>query len=737
MELLAHSARAARKIVSQSYADHIAAVRATAGLSIEAALRYRTTQEPAFLATVDWASVFHDLGKLEPDNQNVLRTNECGHLPINHVDAGVAHLRAVGQGEAAVSVYGHHIGLCDLPTEFARDQQNGQDPAQAALRDYKIKLSTDTRLPELLSLHSSVVSHAPRAHSCFARKLTGLERRLLLSCLVDADHHDTAQHYGEEPYTHPADCRWGDRLDALDIYVRHLSQHGGPRAGLRSQVYQACRAVPSNRLIWACDSPVGSGKTTAIMAYLLQAAIALNLRHIIVVLPYVNIVRQAVEVYRKALVLLGEDAEKVVAAHHHQAEFDSPDLRYLTTLWDSPIIVTTAVQFFETLGTNQTARLRKLHQLPGTAVFIDEAHAAMPIHLWPYMWDQINQLAEDWSCRFVLGSGSLARFWGNPRILGESRASEVPSMIPAEIRLASSTFERARVRYLSQNETFSLSGICDWIQKHTGPRLVVMNTVQSAAVVARELRQRGVRTMHLSTALAPVHREIILSRIREDLRLNPNLDWVLVATSCIEAGVDLSFAVAFRERCRAASLVQVGGRVNRHGERSEGIVWDFIVNDPLLIPHPDFRHSRDVVEDLFRKNRWSEDITELMTYALEEEFKRCSGEVKIKELSDKEQQGAYPTVAQLTRLISSDTRLVVIDPTLISVLRQRKRIDRRVLLGHSVQLWATKIQNLALQPIGDKPELYAWEYGYDPQFLGIMEGILTQSQIEINGYAII
>ena len=105
----------------------------------------------------------------------------------------------------------------------------------------------------------------------------------------------------------------------------------------------------------------------------------------------------------------------IVAAHHHQAEFSSPDLRYLTTLWEAPIIVTTAVQFFETLGSCETARLRKLHHLPGSAVLVDEAHAAMPIHLWPYMWDQLKGLAEEWSCRFVLGSGSLAKFG---RILG-------------------------------------------------------------------------------------------------------------------------------------------------------------------------------------------------------------------------------------------------------------------------------------------------------------------------------
>jgi hypothetical protein len=205
----------------------------------------------------------------------------------------------------------------------------------------------------------------------------------------------------------------------------------------------------------------------------------------------------------------------------------------------------------------------------------------------------------------------------------------------------------------------------------------------------------------------------------------------------VEAGVDISFATAFRERCRAASLVQIGGRVNRHGERSEGVVWDFIVNDPLLTAHPDFKHSRDVVEDIFRKGMWDRDLTTLMTYALEQEFKRQSGEQKIAELFQREAVGSYPNVAELTRLISSDTRLVVIDPRLIWAIREGIHFDRRELLTHTVQLWSTKIRKLALSQIGYDSELYAWEYDYDPKFLGIMAGVLKMNQVERDGYAFV
>jgi len=267
---------------------------------------------------------------------------------------------------------------------------------------------------------------------------------------------------------------------------------------------------------------------------------------------------------------------------------------------------------------------------------------------------------------------------------------------------------------------------------------VVLNTVQSAAVVAEEFRRRGVLTLHLSTALAPIDRKAILRLIRRRLKTKPTLDWVLVATSCVEAGVDFSFSSAYRERCRASSLVQIGGRVNRHGERPEGLVWDFVVDDPQLSLHPEFKHTRDVVEDIFRKGMWDGDLTELMTYALEQEFKRQSGAQKIADLFHKENAGSYPEVAKLTRLITADTRLVVIDKGLVEAINAGQKVDRQALHARSVQLWFTKIGEFALKRIGfGNEELYEWAYEYDPRFLGIMAGVMRLNQVDRDGFALV
>ncbi len=132
----------------------------------------------------------------------------------------------------------------------------------------------------------------------------------------------------------------------------------------------------------ACEGPVGIGKTTAVTAYLLRRAIATCARRLFAVAPFTAILSQTADTLRKSLVLENEHPDAVVAEHHHRADFDDMSSRDLATLWTAPIILTTAVQFFETLASNHPAALRKLHGLPGSVVFIDEAHAALPTTCW-------------------------------------------------------------------------------------------------------------------------------------------------------------------------------------------------------------------------------------------------------------------------------------------------------------------------------------------------------------------
>lgn len=727
MEPVAHSARKKIGIAEQSYVHHISGVLAGTRRRAMEMLGYSSSGVPHLVEVVEAAARAHDLGKLSAENQRVLCTSERNKLPVNHVDAGTALLLRQGNIEGSLLIYSHHRGLCSIPEELVRDDR--------LFRDDKSFLRTNEELDVLLQEHERLTGDRISTTDLPPLHWSGLTRRLALSCLVDADHGDTSIHYGKEGILEPPLPRWGERLAALDVYVSRLPE--SQRSADRHEIYLKCRHRMPGEALLACDSPVGSGKTTAVMAGLLNMAIAHSpeLRHIIVVLPYTNITRQSVQRYREALVLPGEKADMVVAEHDHQADFSDPDCRQLATLWDAPITVTTAVQFFETMANNQTARLRKLHQLPGSAVFIDEAHAAMPSWLWPQVWVWIQELVKEWGCHFVLASGSLARFWElkdfvNPPV-------KLSNLVDGAIRQTTIRQETRRIIFMPRQDPLDCKNLIDFVSNKPGPRLVILNTVQSAAVMADEICRSEKEVFHLSTALTPKDRQRVLERILDRLKDKSRPDWALVATSCVEAGMDFSFRTAFRESASAASLIQTGGRVNRHGEHDVAEVWDFRVSDPLFNHHPAFETSLFVLDEMFREGCWFNRVSasDLITEAMWRELRRAPNQ-KSEEIFRRERRCDYPEVAKLCRVIDADTRLVVVARSIIEALEAYEQVDSRALLANSVQLWSTKIRSLALEQIRGRPELYKWTGPYDSEFLGYMHGVLPLIRASHEGLVI-
>jgi CRISPR-associated endonuclease/helicase Cas3 len=729
---VAHSPKG--DVPAQAYQEHIENVSRQAVTNAKHATTHYTGDSAVFIDTVEAAAMYHDLGKLDEANQEVLRRQSYDPLHVAHEDAGVAELLKLRRRESAVLVAAHHVGLFSQEVEMDREMsERGR-----AFRNPKVANHVDQQLETYVAAHSIAGCPTPgwidggQLHKC------GFTRRMALSCLVDADHSDTARHYGNEIPYDPPEPRWQERLGALDQYVAYLpagdTDRERHRNHLRRQMYHACRAAEIEPPIRSCDAPVGSGKTTAVMAYLLQAAQKKDLRHIFVVLPYTNIIKQSVEVYRQALVLPGERPEDLVAEHHHQADFEDVSLRQLATLWRAPVIVTTAVQFFETLASHHPARLRKLHELPSSAVFVDETHAAIPSHLWPQVWHWLETWTRDWGGHIVLASGSLPRFWELTEFVDPPKNREdVPDLVPDTLRNDLEQAEKRRVSPQRHKEPLDCDGLITWVSEAKGPRLVILNTVQSAAVVADRMRKAGHDVLHLSTALAPIHRNRIVDRIKERLIYGYE-DWTLVATSCVEAGMNFSFRTGFRESCSTSSVIQIGGRVSRDAEHAEAVVWDFRVRDAMLSQHPGFTVPRRVLDQMFDDmlvQTWSP--SELAKEAMRREV-TAGEEDRAQEICKAEDGMEYPKVAQLCRVIDSDTRLVVIDADVVKALRQRERVGYRQLLLHSVQIWADKVAKLPIVPIfssrtgkDDSSTLYAWTEAtdaYDPDFLGYMAGVI-------------
>ena len=426
---------------AQTYKHHISGVTEKARRYASDAARYAAFDGQAMMKLAAIAASCHDLGKLDPENQLVLSGQKTAKsLPLNHADAGTAFLLDDEHSStlAAIAIAAHHIGLPNFEAEVIRED--------SAFRDAKIKDTVDEALEQYVSIHSKIISESPHIENLSVAGNSPVFLRLLLSCLVDADHSDAAKHSGQYPANEPRiELRAAERLTALDSYVTSLGNADAERDKLRGEMYTACRNSNVSENIASCDSPVGSDKTTAVMANLLTQAHKRGLRRIFVVLPFTNIIQQSVKVYRDALTLRGENPENVVAALHHRADFESEDIRHLTALWRAPIVVTTAVAFFETLAACKTSALRRLHELPGSAIFVDEAHAALPVKLLPIAWRWINTFANEWSCYWVLASGSLNRFWEIKEISNEKL--DVPSITASALQISLGVFERKRIEY--------------------------------------------------------------------------------------------------------------------------------------------------------------------------------------------------------------------------------------------------------------------------------------------------
>lgn len=737
MDWLARSAIPEKGQSVQTYARHVLGVRAYAGRFLAPLVPLLPIAVMDALRTALFPAVeYHDLGKLDDENQAVLRGERRGKtLPIIHSDAGVVKLLQENRIQAALLVASHHIGLLNLVAE----QNRGGD----FFRVEKDLGRMRGPLEVLVERHCNTLLDASWDESGLNAEnfdaAQSVFSRVALSFLVDADHTDSAA--PNRPLDEIKDERQPPllperRLAALDAYVSQFEPKS-ERDDLRGAIYAACRSQTPDERIVACDSPVGSGKTTAVMAHLLSVANKRGLRRVFVVLPFTNIIRQSAEVYRKALVLPGEKPDDIVAEVHHLADFDDEASREYATKWNAPVVVTTAVAFFETLASARPSALRRLHELIGSAVFVDEAHAALPAKFLPVVWRWMQVFADEWNVHWVLASGSLVRFWEMREVVraaGTSVSRSVPLLATKEVRDRSFVFERARIYFDSISEPLSIDGLLDIVLQAPWPRLVILNTVQNAAVVARAFARSGrfSDVFHLSTALTPADRERTLSAVKEMLKEDTDGDWVLVGTSCIEAGMDLDFASGFCEVSSLTSLIQASGRVNRSGNRKGSKMVSFSLQEEDGINrNRGMEDSIRVLQDILREGRPVD--AALCTEALRRELLLDPrSESLLSKVGTAEGNLDFPEVERLFRIISADTRAVVVDASLVERIESFQPVDWREIQRNSVQLWGYRIDSLHVPEINRHPGAFKWHLKYS-SFLGCMEGILEQDDFMRNG----
>lgn len=598
MSFYAHSTSLQDKSDWQPLAEHLLSVGRLAKL--HASVFHAQTMAEAI-------GLLHDLGKYTTDFQRRI----CGEaVRVDHATHGaILALKKYGQiGHLlAYAIAGHHAGLA-----------NGNDAGErTSLKDRLLGRG----LPPLLSEWEHEIELPANLRGLpFKQGSAGGAMfqasflvRMLFSCLVDADYLDTEAFYDKvalagEPNDRgilralqaPSLTALRDRLDAHLSAFSADSDVNRVRAGILSHVRGEAERDPG---LFSLTVPTGGGKTLASLAFALDHAIRHGLRRIIFVIPFTSIVEQNAAVFRRALGELGD-----VAVLEHHSAFTPPHLsrddaeRYQSQEklklamenWDAPIVVTTAVQFFESLFAARPSQCRKLHNIAGSVVILDEAQT-LPLKLLRPAVAAIDELARNYRCSMVLCTATQPALQA-PDFVGGLESNSVRELAPEPAELFRK-LERVRVRHVGELDDESLAAC---VRANEQVLCIVNNRRHARAVFQAMADQPGAR--HLTTLMCASHRSEVLSQVRGDLKQGRACR--LVSTSLIEAGVDVDFPLVLRAEAGLDSIAQAAGRCNREGRRdaASSEVLIFSSANPDWAPPPELKQFAQAAKAVFPKH---------------------------------------------------------------------------------------------------------------------------------------
>ena len=407
--------------------------------------------------------------------------------------------------------------------------------------------------------------------------------RLLFSCLVDADRLDTACW----PKTLLCDqvLQTEQLLEQVHTERRHKNEGNpnSPLASLRNRIFDT--AIERGALcpgFFSLTVPTGGGKTLASMAFALAHAKAHNLRRVIVVIPYLSIIEQNAAEYRRIL------GDNVVLENHSgvnpqddMGEVEKSRLELVSENWDAPVVVTTSVQFLESLFASSPSKCRKLHRIPRSVVIFDEVQT-LPAHLLKPTFNAFRELATNYGTSFVFSSATQPAFRKSSALPDGFDSHELREIAPSPDELFRK-LRRVNYHLPKADETLDWPKLAERMTA-VPQALCVVNLTRHAKQLWEDLKrvQPNEPPIHLSSAMCPHHRLSLIQMIRE--RLHAGHPCRVVSTQLIEAGVDVDFPVVWRALGPLDSIVQVAGRCNREGRLATGEVHVFRPVDHKLPP---------------------------------------------------------------------------------------------------------------------------------------------------------
>ncbi len=525
----------------------------------------------------DWAclaGLWHDLGKYRPAFQACIRAADGAdaHLEsrpgkVRHAIVGALHAQGLGPygNLLAYLIAGHHAGLPDWYPDEAPGAALSQEliDQREALAD-----ALSGGIPAAILNAGKAGLGKPPVRE--ARELH-LWLRMLFSCLVDADFLDTEA--ALDSVRKKLRGGYADLAVLRAAYDRYMASAFGPPD---THVKERREEIRAAGLVHAADAPglfsltvpTGGGKTLASLGFALHHAVTHGLKRVIYVIPYTSIIEQTTDVFRR--VFAGIEPIPVIEHHSNLDVTDetreTPRSRLAAENWDAPVIVTTNVQFFESLYAARGSRCRKLHNIAESVLILDEAQLLPPEHLAPIL-DALRQLKDRYRVSIVLSTATQPELtkcrrdpFGRIQLHGLGDARELapdPDQLFREL-------ERVTVSLpASDQERRDWDGIAAELAEHRQV-LCIVNRRDDAEALWRKLRNLGVEGMvHLSARMCGAHRAEVIAHVKTELAAGRPLR--VASTQLVEAGVDFDFPVVYRAMAGLDSIAQAAGRCNREG----------------------------------------------------------------------------------------------------------------------------------------------------------------------------
>lgn len=690
--------------------------------------------------------IFHDFGKYA-DQMKARLENPTEIAGRNHAASGACWLAYHYKNSLPLSlaVLYHHGGLkCFWGSR--------KDMLKNTLEDIREKPDgyTETNIAVLaerffVDFPEIAVQPLPQLMS---EKMAAamFDVRMATSALVDADFIETESHFAgdlkvQRRYRPEGPPLLAEKaLAAVMAFVKRKKTKNRTVQEVRNLLFADCLATGNCQTgTYTLTAPTGAGKTLSMLAFALRHARDNDLRRVVLVMPFLNIIDQTAKVYREIFSEENGFPENYILEDHSLAGFESTDdgddsedesrrtRKLLAENWDAPIILTTSVKFFESLHASKNSQLRKLHRLAKSVILFDEAQS-LPPNLAVLSLATVSRLAAPdgpYGTSVVFATATQPAFdtlsplvekysgrcWKPKSIIPENNVKHLFDSMSGRVRVL--WREQAQIEF----ETFA----DELANEEERQILVIVNLKRHARNLVELMKKRMANDaiFHLSTTMCSRHRKKVLERVESRLAVGEPV--VLIATQCIEAGVDISFPVVYRALSPLDAIAQAAGRCNRHGGKT-GKVIVFVPKDDKGFFPPGYQEGISVTKTLLNECRVAGINPDEMNLLSSPEFiaqyfKRfftlgnyVEGRDSQFELFQSVDAGQFDMVAQKFKLIPGDMVNVLVPYDKEEFERLSDIVQRReYMTAEEIRQWAARAREHAVGIFRPAHDSFMWQ----------------------------